>query len=235
MSANSIGSIYGLMQRAKSLKSNALDYFRYLTRSPPLRSISDKVTKSYFDMYAALIDEVWRVFQSDEGVESLPDLSAESSSARDDLINLVAATNQIIGFLEGKQVDVSGATPKTFPYDEKELDILPVSTKLLFLEAIGEYDYDHSYACSCICGLALQSLVQEGCRKHNLPYDGLAKGIGALKEAKIIKEDLHKTLLDLEKYYRDKISAHLTSEVATDEKARLFLSSLLSSGKAIFG
>lgn len=55
-----------------------------------------------------------------------------------------------------------------------------------------------------------------------------------MKDANVIKEDLHRSLMDLEKYYRDKISAHLTSEVATDEKARLFLSSLLELAKAIF-
>jgi hypothetical protein len=76
--------------------------------------------------------------------------------------------------------------------------------------------------------------VKEGCKKYGLEYAALANGIKALKEAGKIKEDLFKSLLDLEKYYRDKISAHVTSEIATDEKARLFLSALLSLGKVLF-
>jgi hypothetical protein len=55
-----------------------------------------------------------------------------------------------------------------------------------------------------------------------------------MKESGIIKVDLYSLLLDLDKFYRDKISAHLTSEIATDEKARLFLATLLLLGKTLF-
>jgi hypothetical protein len=192
-----------------------------------------EIVQSYFNMYDNVRNEVVRLFHSDAAVHSIPHLSI-GNSGRQELLKLIAGSNQIIGFLEGKQVDILGTTVRTFPYDEKELDILPTTTRLLLLEAIGEFNHYHSYACCCICGLALESLVKEGCGRHNLQYETLAKGIGSLKDTKVIKEDLHKTLMDLEKYYRDKISAHLTSEVATDEKARLFLSSLLSSAKAIF-
>lgn len=232
MSADLAGSILGLIQRAKSLKSNSIEYFNVTERSPT-HYTEPTVLKMYFTMYEGIRNEVIRLFHSDVAIHSLPSLSV-SSGGRHDIFSLVAGCNQVIGFLEGKQADVLGTKVRTFPYKEEELDILPATTKLLLLEAIGEFNYFHSYACCCICGLTLESLVQEGCKKHNISYKGLAKGIEDLKEAKVIKEDLHKSLIDLEKYYRDKISAHLTSEVATDEKARLFLSSLLSLVKAIF-
>jgi len=174
------------------------------------------------------------LFHSDSTVNSLPFFSLGERTRISELIRLVAGLDQIIGFLEGKQIDALGTRARKFPVQEKELKSLPSTTRLLLEEAIGEYDYDHSYACCCICGLAFESLVKEGCKRNELQYRGLAKGITALKEAEVIKEDLYKSLMDLEKYYRDKISAHLTSEVATNEKARLFLSSLLSLGRAIF-
>ncbi|MEM3390465.1 MAG: hypothetical protein QW491_13835 [Thermoproteota archaeon] len=65
-------------------------------------------------------------------------------------------------------------------------------------------------------------------------HDELFEDLLKQYEAGMIREDLFNSLLDLEKYYRDKISAHITSEIATDEKARLFLSALLSLGKALF-
>lgn len=212
-----------------------IQYFNYQSRT--MRDIPDKKTlATFFQIYERLRTDVISLFSSDTTVHSLPHLSMSDSlfGSNPELLEIGAGAEQIIGFLEGKVIDVFGKKIRKFPVEERELDALPPTTKLLVLEAIDEYDYNHSYACCCICGLAFHSLVQEGCQKHNLPFEGLAKGISALKNANVIKEDLHKSLLDLEKYYRDKISAHLTSEAATDEKARLFLSSLLSLSKAIF-
>jgi len=232
LSANLRGTIHGLIQRARNLTSEVNGHFNFLVMRSDY-SVEENLSKDYFEMYNRIRYDIIALFSSDKTVQSLPYLPYKNNH-RTELLRLTAGLKQIIGFLEGKQIDVLGTTVRTFPYNEKELDVLPTTTKLLLLEAIGEYNYLHTYACCCICGLALESLVQEGCRKNDLSYEGLAKGIGALKEDKVIKEDLHKSLIDLEKYYRDKISAHLTSEIATDEKARLFLSSLLSLAKAIF-
>ena len=147
---------------------------------------------------------------------------------------LSSFVGQMLGFLKGKKSVIVEGEKRSFPVDEEELNLLPQSTQQLIMEAVSEFEYRHSYACCCICRLAFESLVKEGCKKYGLEYAGLANGIKALKEAGKIKEDLFKSLLDLEKYYRDKISAHVTSEIATDEKARLFLSVLLSLGKALF-
>jgi hypothetical protein len=235
LSVEIAGNIHGMMQRAKNLRSDAIEYFNYQTSSRS--EIADRKTvATFFQIYESLRTDVIDLFASDATVHSLPSLSMSKGlfASNVELIEVSAGAQQIIGFLEGKVIDIFGKKIRKFPVEEKELDALPSTTKLLILEAIDEYDYNHSYACCCICGLAFHSLVQEGCKKHNLPFEGLARGIGALKNANAIKEDLHKSLIDLEKYYRDKISAHLTSEVATDEKARLFLSSLLSLSKAIF-
>jgi hypothetical protein len=233
LSTQLAGKIHELMQRAKNLRNNVAKYHTHATVS--MKGYGDsRVLETHFQIYTNLRNDIIKLFHSDTTVNSLLSLSPEDRFELSDLVILIAGLDQIIGFLEGKQVDVLGTRIRKFPVQEKELDILPSTTRLLLLEAIGEYDYNHSYACCCICGLTFESLVKEGCKKNNLPYEGLANGIKALKEAEVIKEDLHKSLMDLEKYYRDKISAHLTSVVATDEKARLFLSSLLSLGKAIF-
>jgi hypothetical protein len=226
------GKTVGLMERAENLRKNISTYYQILT-SRQVYLAKENVVKTYFGIYKIIRDDVIKSFHLDAIVYGLPSLTYEDNH-RAEFLRLVAGLDQVIGFLKGKQVDVLGTRVRKFPIKEKELDILPSVTKMLLLEAIGEYDYNHSYACCCICGLAFESLVKEGCEKNNLQYKGLANGIKALKEAKVIKEDLHKSLMGLEKYYRDKISAHLTSEVATDENARLFLSSLLSLGKAIF-
>lgn len=230
LSTDLTGKIHGLIQRVKSLKSDATGLFDR-TRSSYVHA---DVLDTYFDIYNKIRNDIVGLFSSDKIVHSLPYLSIKSRGDKYELLKVVAGLGQVMGFLEGKQVDVLGTKVRTFPYQEKELDILPSTTRLLLLEAIGEYDYNHSYACCCISGLAFESLVKEGCKRNNLSYGGLANGIKTLKEAKVIKEDLYKSLVDLEKYYRDKISAHLTSEAATDEKARLFLSSLLSLAKTIF-
>ena len=232
MSAHLRGKLHGLIQRAYKLKLDANAYYISLVASSMLGDST--VLETYFKIYDSIRNEVVGLFYSDTAVHSLPSLTRGMINRPTELLKLVAGLNQVIGFLEGKQLDAYGTTIRTFPVQDKELDILPSTTRLLLLEAIEEYNHFHSYACCCISGLAFESLVKEGCRENNLQYKGLANGIKALKEAKVIKEDLHKSLMDLEKYYRDKISAHLTSEVATDEKARLFLSSLLSLGKAIF-
>ena len=213
---------------------DVVDGFEFIEKSM-WNSVQEKdnALNMYVQIYNSIRTDVTKLFKSDKTVNSLPFLLGGKYS-HTEFLRLHTSLGQIIAFLEGKQVGELGTRVRTFPYQEKELDILPSTTKLLLLEAIGEYDYNHSYACCCICGLAFESLVKEGCKKNNLSYQSLAKGIKALKEAKTIKEDLYKSLMDLEKYYRDKISAHLTSEVATDEKARLFLSSLLSLGKAVF-
>ena len=236
MSADLEGKIYGLIQRTKKLMSDAIGYFDYIEKTSSSRWAKENVLETYFKIYKGIRNDVITLFYSDATVHNLPSLSVElkGSGSNTELLRLVAGLDQVIAFLEGKQVGALGTRVRTFPYQEKELDILPSTTKLLLLEAIGEYDYNHSYACCCISGLAFESLVKEGCKRNNLSYGGLANGIKTLKEAKVIKEDLYKSLVDLEKYYRDKISAHLTSEAATDEKARLFLSSLLSLAKTIF-
>lgn len=224
-----IGKVYGLIQRAKSLRNNVIGYW-----GTQLFYADSRMLETYFEIYDKIRNDVIGLFPSDKTVHSLPYLGVVKRLDKDELLRIVAGLDQITSFLEGKEIDVLGTTVRTFPYEEKEMDVLPSTTRLLLLEAIAEYNHFHSYACCCICGLAFESIVKEGCKKNNLAYEGLARGVKALKETEVIKEDLHKTLMDLEKYYRDKISAHLTSEVATDEKARLFLSSLLSLAKAIF-
>ena len=234
MSVDLRGKIHGLIKRAVNLRQDAIAYYQAMATMSTTRGHSN-VLKTYFKIYNSIRNDVVGLFHSsDKTVNNLPLLFLGDEHSLGELIILVANLDQVTGFLEGKQVGAYGTTIRTFPVQEKELEILPSTTKLLMLEAIEEFNHFHSYACCCISGLAFESLVKEGCRKNNLEYKGLANGIKALKEAKVIKEDLHKSLMDLEKYYRDKISAHLTSEVATDEKARLFLSSLLSLGKAIF-
>jgi len=227
------GKIYGLLERAKILRSDAIEYFNYVVKRRLIEA-NKGVLKTYSDIYKGIKNDVTKLFSSDSTVWSLPSLEIVHETSKYELLKLTSGLDQVIGFLEGKRVEVLGTTVRKFPVQEKELNILPDSTKLLLMEAIEEYNHLHSYACCCICGLAFESLVKEGCKKNNLSYEGLARGITALKDANVIKEDLYKSLMDLEKYYRDKISAHLTSEVATDEKARLFLSSLLSLAKVIF-
>jgi hypothetical protein len=194
-------------------------------------------------LYEALRNDVMSFFSGDLTVGSIPSAKSlevkitytfDRSSLPGSFLTMSSYVDQMLGFLKGKKSVMVEGEKRSFPVDEKELSLLPQSTQQLIMEAVSEFEYRHSYACCCICGLAFESLVKEGCKKYGLDYAGLANGIKALKEAGKIKEDLFKSLLDLEKYYRDKISAHVTSEIATDEKARLFLSALLSLGKALF-
>jgi hypothetical protein len=194
-------------------------------------------------LYEALRNDVMSFFSGDLTVGSIPsakNLEAKITYTVDPspligrLLTILSYIDQMLGFLKGKKSVMLEGEKHSFPVDEDEFNLLPQSTQQLIMEAVSEYEYRHSYACCCICGLAFESLAKEGCKKYGLEYAGLANGIKALKEAGKIKEDLFKSLLDLEKYYRDKISAHVTSEIATDEKARLFLSALLSLGKALF-
>lgn len=229
------GKVVEFESRARKLQNRAVEYFN-LFRQEPIRAmvIRSRTIDSLCGLYERLRSDVTKSFHSDSSVYGFPLKPKKNVYHEDDLLNIVACLDQIVGFLEGKKQEIIGDTLRSFPVEDKELEILPTTTNLLMLEAIQEYNHFHSYACCCICGLAFESLVKEGCKKSNLPYEGLAKGIKALKDAGVVKEDLLKSLLDLEKYYRDKISAHVTSEVATDEKARLFLSSLLALAKAIF-
>ncbi len=229
------GKVVEFESRARKLQNRAVEYFN-LFRQDPISAlvIRGDTIDSLCELYDKLRRGVTESFHSDSSVYSFPLKPKKNVYHDDDLLKIIAYLDQIIGFLEGKKQEIIGDTLRSFPVEDKELEILPTTTKLIMLEAIQEYNHFHSYACCCICGLAFESLVKEGCKKFNLPYKGLAKGINALKDVGVVREDLYKSLLDLEKYYRDKISAHVTSEVATDEKARLFLSSLLALAKAIF-
>jgi len=153
------------MQRAKGLRSRAIEYYNSLQA---LTFADKEVLATFFQIYDKIRNDVIGLFHSDTTVHSLPFLSVKMHYARE-LVRLIVGLDQVIGFLEGKQVDVLGTTVRTFPYQEKELDILPTTTKLLLQEAIEEYNHFHSYACCCICGLAFQSLVQEGCKKIIYP------------------------------------------------------------------
>ena len=225
-------------ERAKNLKNhfNGL-YKSYQERLP----LDWSVVEEGINLYQALRNDIASFFSSDPTSSSIP--SAEklksnilpfSGKYENIILILSSFVGQMLGFLKGKKSVMVEGEKRSFPLDEDELNLLPQSTQQLIMEAVSEFEYRHSYACCCICGLAFESLVKEGCKKYGLEYAGLANGIKALKEAGKIKEDLFKSLLELEKYYRDKISAHVTSEIATDEKARLFLSALLSLGKALF-
>jgi len=219
-------------ERAKKLKSDITELYNISIQSPFIYISEEYVIERIIKIYENLRKDIVSFFKDDPTIRSIP--SAEDlRTSSDDFLILSSYVDQILGFLKGKKLMFEDEK-RSFPIDENELNYLPQSTQQLIMEAISEFEYRHSYACCCICGLAFESLVKEGCKKYGLEYNGLANGIRALKEKGKIKEDLFKTLLDLEKYYRDKISAHVTSEVATDEKARLFLSALLSLGKALF-
>ncbi|MCQ5337675.1 MAG: hypothetical protein NO475_05750 [Candidatus Methanomethylicia archaeon] len=224
--------IIELEERAKNLKSNITTLHNILISRSSTYIDEDYVIEHIIKIYENLRRDIVSFFKDDPTIGSIS--SAEDlRTSSDDFLILSSYVDQILGFLKGKKLMFEDEK-RSFPIDENELNYLPQSTQQLIMEAISEFECRHSYACCCICGLAFESLVKEGCKKYGLEYNSLANGIKALKERGKIKEDLFKTLLDLEKYYRDKISAHVTSEVATDEKARLFLSALLSLGKALF-
>ncbi len=80
-------------------------------------------------------------------------------------------------------------------------------------------------ACCLTCGRIFEALVKEACKRNNLKFQGLARGIEKLKDNGILKGH-YKQFFEVSKYYRDKVS-HPTSEVFNKEKAKWFLSTLL--------
>jgi len=221
-------------ERAKNLRSYITTLYKLITNGGIYSSSSEEdAIIQAIKIYDVLKNDVVSFFSDDPTVGSIPS-TKDLKAKPDHLLILSSFVDQMLGFLKGKKSVMVEGEKRSFPLDEEELNLLPQGTQQLIMEAVSEYEYRHSYACCCISGLAFESMVKEGCKKYGLEYAGLANGIKALKEAGKIKEDLFKSLLDLEKYYRDKISAHVTSEIATDEKARLFLSALLSLGKALF-
>jgi len=119
-----------------------------------------------------------------------------------------------------------------FKVEPEKLRSFPIEVQSSLHEALGIYKNGFYIACCSMCGNILESLVKGTCQRNNLEYEKLAQGIDVLKDAGIIKKP-YEQLIDVAKYYRDHAD-HPTSEAFTEEKAKLFLSSLIIFIEGIF-
>lgn len=97
------GKITEFMSRTKALRSRAIEYYR-IFKGATLFSTQRKIIMGMCVLYDRLVQSIQEIFKADPSVQSFPlKLKKYASEREEDLLDIIAYLDQIIGFLEGKR------------------------------------------------------------------------------------------------------------------------------------
>lgn len=151
---------------------------------------------------------------------------------------LIESQNQQINELKNKEdalleISRKSRSSKAYPINEDKLRIFDPATLNLFCEALDSYSVGAYTACCCVGRNLIQHFVQRLCKENSIKEGSLDSQIKKLVEMKIIELEHHSELLDVVKFFGHR-SAHPTTEVFSQEKANLMISTILILNEEIF-